>query len=181
MKLFSLKEMGTGQVVRKEIQRAFNFVWKIMFSSTLLNIVLFLPNKSSTSGYCPNALLKLRFWPLFWNLLLLLPPPDRCPLKLLLLSRCPLAPRLPSRCPLKPRLPSRCPRKLRYPSRGPSSSGCSVATESCQRRESCHFSCWEKVLFLPAVISTEFGFKRHEKDNIFTLFLKKNQIDNLSA
>ena len=103
-----------------------------MFSSTLLNIVLFLPNKSSTSGYCPNALLKLRFWPLFWNLLLLLPPPDRCPLKLLLLSRCPLPPRLPSRCPLKPRLPSRCPRKLRYPSHGPSSSGCSVATESCQ-------------------------------------------------
>ena len=70
------------------------------------------------------------------EMLLLLPPPDRCPLKLLLLSRCPLAPRLPSRCPLKPRLPSRCPRKLRYPSRGPSSSGCSVATESCQCRES---------------------------------------------
>ena len=112
-----------------------------MFSSTLLNIVLFLPNKSSTSGYCPNALLKLRFWPLFWNLLLLLPPPDRCPLKLLLLSRCPLPPRLPSRCPLKPRFPSRCPRKLRYPSRGPSSSGCSAATESGPCRESRRSSC----------------------------------------
>ena len=108
MKAFSLKEMGTGQVVRKEIQCAFNFVWKIMFSSTLLNIVLFLPNKSSTSSYCPNALLKLHFWPLFWNLLLLLPPPDRCPLKLLLLSRCPLTPQLPLRCPLKPWLPSLC-------------------------------------------------------------------------
>ena len=103
-----------------------------MFSSTLLNIVLFLPNKSFTSSYCPNALLKLCFWPLFWNLLLLLPPPDCCPLKLLLLSHCPLTLRLPSRCPLKPRLPSHCPRKLRYPSHGPSSSGCSVATESCQ-------------------------------------------------
>ena len=123
MKLFSLEEMGTGQVVRKEIQCAFNFVWKIMFSSTLLNIILFLPNKSSTSSYCPNALLKLHFWPLFWNLLLLLPLPDHCLLKLLL-SRCPLTPWLPSHCPLKPRLPSRCPRKLRYPSCGPSSSGC---------------------------------------------------------
>ena len=41
MKLFSLEEMGTRQVVRKEIQCAFHFVWKIMFSSTLLNIVLF--------------------------------------------------------------------------------------------------------------------------------------------
>ena len=38
-----------------------------------------------------------------------------------------------------------------------------------------------RYYFLPAVISTEFGFKRHEKDNIFTLFLKKNQTDNLSA
>ena len=131
MKLVSLEEMGTGQVVRKEIQCAFNFVWKIMFSFLLPNTVLFLPHKSSTSNYCPNALLKLRFWPLFWNLLLLLPPPDRCPLKLLFLSR----------CPLKLLFPSRCPLKLRYPSRGPSSSGCSVATESCQRRESCHFSC----------------------------------------
>ena len=140
MKLFSLEEMGTGQVVRKEIQCAFNFVWKIMFSSTLLNIVLFWPNKSSTSSYCPNALLKLRFWPLFWNLLLLLPPPDRCPLKLPLLSHCPLTPQLPSRCPLKPQLPSRCPQKLRYPSRGPSSSGCSMATESCQL--------WIMLLFL---------------------------------
>ena len=56
MKLFSLEKMGTGQVVRKEIQCAFNFVWKIMFSSTLLSIVLFLPNKSSTLNYCPNAL-----------------------------------------------------------------------------------------------------------------------------
>ena len=46
MKLFSLKEMWTGQVVRKEIQYTFNFVWKIMFSSTLLNTVLFLPNTS---------------------------------------------------------------------------------------------------------------------------------------
>ena len=141
MKLFSLKEMGTGQVVRKEIQRAFNFVWKIVFSFTLLNIILFLPNKSSTSNYCPNALLKLCFWPLFWNLLLLLPPPDCRPLKLLLLSRCPLTSWLPSCCPLKPQLASHCPWKLRYPSCGPSSSGCSVATESCQCRESCHFSC----------------------------------------
>ena len=141
MKLFSLEEMGTGQVVRKEIQCAFNFVWNIMFSSTLLKIVLFLPNKSSTSSYCPNALLKPRFWPLFWSLLLLLPPPDCCPRKLLLLSHCPLTPWLPLCCPLKPRLPSRCPRKLWYPSHGPSSSGCSVATESCQRCESCHFSC----------------------------------------
>ena len=123
--------METGQVVRKEIQRAFNFVWKIMFSSMLLNIILFLPNKSSTSNYCPNALLKLRFWPLFWNLLLLLPLPDCCPLKLLLLSH----------CPLMPRLPSHCPQKLWYPSYWPSSSGCSVATESCQHCESCHFSC----------------------------------------
>ena len=32
------------------------------------------------------------------------------------------------------------PRKLHYSSCGPSSSGCSVATESCQRCESCHFS-----------------------------------------
>ena len=70
-----------------------------MFSSTLLNIAMFLPNKSSTSNYCPKALLKLCFWSLCWNLLLLLPPPDRCPLKLLLLSRCPLTPRLPSRRP----------------------------------------------------------------------------------
>ena len=129
--------MGTGQVVRMEIQCAFNFVWKIMFSFMLL----FLPNKSSTSNYCPNALLKLCFWPLFWNLLLLLPPPDCCPLKLLLLSHCPLTSWLAACCPLKPQLPSHCPWKLRYPSCGPSSSGCSVATESCQRRESCHFSC----------------------------------------
>ena len=34
-----------------------------------------------------------------------------------------------------------CPRKLRHPSRGPSGSGCSVAAESCQCRESYHFSC----------------------------------------
>ena len=106
-----------------------------------LNIVMFLPNKSSTSNYCPNALLKLCFWPLFPNLSLSLPPPDLCPLKLLLLSCCPLTPQLPSRCPLKPRLPSHCPRKLWYASCGPSSSGCSVATESCQRCESCHVSC----------------------------------------
>ena len=33
-----LKEMGTGQVVRKEIQRAFNFVWKAAFSPMLLNV-----------------------------------------------------------------------------------------------------------------------------------------------
>ena len=79
-----------------------------MFSSMLMNIVLFLPNKSSTSNYCPNTLLKLCFWPLFWNLLLLLPPPDCCPLKLLLLSHCPLTPRLFSHCPLKPQLPSPC-------------------------------------------------------------------------
>ena len=65
MKLSSLKEMGTGQVVRKEIQCAFSFVWMIMFSSMLMNIVLFLLNKSSASNYCPNALLKLHFWPLF--------------------------------------------------------------------------------------------------------------------
>ena len=102
----------------------------------LLNIILFLPNKSSTSNYCPNALLKLRFWPLFWNLLLLLPRP----LKLLLLSCCPLTPRLPSHCPPKPRLPSHCPLKLRYPSHGPSSSGYSVTTESSPRRAACHFS-----------------------------------------
>lgn len=31
-----LKEMGTGQVVRKEIQRAFNFVWKAAFSPMLV-------------------------------------------------------------------------------------------------------------------------------------------------
>ena len=99
MKLFSLKEMGTGQVVRKEIQCAFTFVWKIMFSFTLLNIVLFLPNKSSTSSYCPNALLNLHFWPLFGNLLLLLPPPNHCSLKLLLLSCCPLTPWLASPVP----------------------------------------------------------------------------------
>ena len=139
MKLISLEEMWTGQVVRKEIQCAFNFVWKITFSSMLLNIVLFLPNKSSTSNYCPNTLLKLCFWPLFWNLLLLLPPPDHSPLKLLLLSHCPPTPRLPSHCPLKPWLPSRWPRKLRYPSLGPSSSG--YSTESCQRCEPCDFSC----------------------------------------
>ena len=48
MNLFSLEEMGTGQVVRKEIQCAFNFVSKIMFSSTLLNIVLFLPNNKGS-------------------------------------------------------------------------------------------------------------------------------------
>ena len=71
----------TQQVVRKEIQCAFNFVWKIMFSSMLLNIGLSLPHKSSTSNYCPNALLKLCFWPLFWNLLRLLPSPDLCSLK----------------------------------------------------------------------------------------------------
>ena len=47
----------------------------------LLNIGLLLPHKSSTSNYCPNALLKLCFWPLFWNLLPLLPFPDRCSLK----------------------------------------------------------------------------------------------------
>ena len=108
MKLCSLEEIGTGQVVRKEIQCAFNFVWKIMFSSLLVNIVLLLPDKSSTSNYCPTTLLKLYFWPLFWNLLLLLPPPDCCPLKLLPLWHCPLTPRLPSRCPLKPWLPSLC-------------------------------------------------------------------------
>ena len=102
-----------------------------MFSSMLMNIVLFLPNKSSTSNYCPNTLLKLCFWPLFWNLLLLLPPPDHSPLKLLLLSHCPLMPQLPYHCPWK----------LRYPSYWPSSSGCSMATESCQHCESCHFSC----------------------------------------
>ncbi|KAI4543082.1 hypothetical protein MG293_007208 [Ovis ammon polii] len=39
---------------------------------------------------------------IYENLLLLLPPPDLCSLKLLLLSRCPLTPRLPSRYPLKP-------------------------------------------------------------------------------
>ena len=138
---FLSRRDGDWQVVRKEIQCAFNFVWKIMFSSLLVNIVLLFPDKSSTSSYCPNALLKLCFWPLFWNLLLLLPRPDCCPLKLLLFSHCPLTPRLLSRCPLKPPLPSCCPRKLWYPSRGPSNSGCSVATESCQRCESCDFSC----------------------------------------
>ena len=131
MKLFSLEEMGTGQVVRKEIHCAFNFVWKIMFSSTLLNIVLFLPNKSPTSSYCPNALLKLHSWPLFWNLLLFVatswllrseaftsfPPPPDASAALALSS------------------------EGAYPSRGPSSSDGSVATESHQCRESCHFSC----------------------------------------
>ena len=101
-----------------------------MFSPGLLNIVLFLPNKPSASNYCPNVLLKLLFWPLLWNLLVLLPPPDCCPLKLLLFPH----------YPLEPQLPSRCPEKLWCPSCGPSSSGCSVATESCQHRESCHFS-----------------------------------------
>ena len=112
-----------------------------MFSSLLVNIVLLLPDKSSTSNYCPTTLLKLYFWPLFWNLLLLLPPPDCCPLKLLPLWHCPLTPRLPSRSPLKPRWPSHCPRKLRYPSRGLSSSGCSAATESGPCRESRRSSC----------------------------------------
>ena len=138
MKLFSLKEMGTGQEVRKEIQCAFNFIWKIMFSSTLLNIVLFLPNKSSTSDCCPNALLNLHFWPLFeicyfcchlliavlWSFYFPLVPwhlgcPRDVPWSL---------------------LPSHCPRKLQYPSRGTSSSGCSVATENSQCHESCHSS-----------------------------------------
>ena len=107
----------------------------------LLNIVLFLPNKSCTSNYCLNALLKLHFWPLFWSLLLLLPPPDHCFLKLPLLSHCPLTAWLPSLCPLKPGLPSCCPQKLQYPSHGPSSSGCSMGTESFLCCESCHFSC----------------------------------------
>lgn len=120
---------------------AFNFTGKSALSSML-------PYESSISNYCPNALLKLRFWPLFWNLLLLLPPPDRCPLKLRFPSRCPLKLLFPSRCPRKPRLPSRCPLKPRYPSRGRSSSGCSVATDSCQRRESCHFSCGEIWFYL---------------------------------
>ena len=62
-------------------------------------------------------------------------------LKLLLLSHCPLTSWLASCCPLKPQLPSHCPWKLRYPSYWPSSSGCSMATESCQHCESCHFSC----------------------------------------
>ena len=108
MKLVSLEERGTRQVVTKELQCAFNFVWKIMFSSMLVNIVPLLPHKSSTSNYCLNALLKLCSWPLFRKLLLSLPPADHCPLKLLLLSHCPLTPRLPSRCPLKPWLPSLC-------------------------------------------------------------------------
>ena len=106
----------------------------------LLNIVLFLPNKSSTSNYCLSALLKLHFWHLFWSLLLFLPPPDHCFLKLPLLSHCPLTAWLPSLCPLKPGLPSCCPQKLQYPSHGPSSSGCSMGTESFLCRESCHFS-----------------------------------------
>ena len=142
MKLVALEERETGQVVMKELECAFNFVWKIMFSSMLVNIVLFLPHKSSTSNYCLNALLKLCSWPLFWKLLLLLPPADdHCPLKLLLLSYCPLTPWLPLCCPLKLWLPSCCPQKLWYPSHGPSSSGCSVARESCQCHESCHFPC----------------------------------------
>ena len=78
---------------------------------------------------------------MFLNLLFLLSSPDRYPVKLLLLSHCPLTPWFPLRCPLKPGLPSRCPWKLQYPSRGPSSSGCSIATENCQHHESCHFSC----------------------------------------
>ena len=141
MKLFSLEEMGTGLVVRKEIQCAFNFVWKIMFSSTLLNIVIFLPNKSSTSSYCPNALLKLRSWPLFWNLLpfvatswllsseaftsFLLSPEASITLA--------LSPEASIAFPLSS--------EVAYPSRGPSSSDGSMATESHQRHESCHFSC----------------------------------------
>lgn len=112
MKLVSLEEIGPGQVVKKETQCAFNFEWKKC--STVLPNTVVLPYKSSTSNYWPNALLKLRFWPLFWNLLLLLlPPPDRCPLKFLFPSRCPLKLLFPPRCPLKPRLPSRCPLKLR--------------------------------------------------------------------
>ena len=142
MKLVALEERETGQMVMKELECAFNFVWKIMFSSMLVNIVLFLPHKSSTSNYCLNALLKLCSWPLFWKLLLLLPPADdHCPLKLLLLSYCPLTPWLPLCCPLKLWLPSCCPQKLWYPSHGPSSSGCSMGTESFLCRESCHFSC----------------------------------------
>ena len=95
----------------------------------------------STSNYGQNSSFKLHFQSLFLNLLFLLSSPDRYPVKLLLLSHCLLTPWFPLRCPLKPGLPSRCPWKLQYPSRGPSSSGCSIATENCQHHESCHFSC----------------------------------------
>ena len=95
----------------------------------------------STSNYGWNSLLKLHFWSLFLNWLFLLSSLDCYPVKLLLLSHCPLTPWFPQHCPLKPGLPSHCPWRLQYPPHGPSSSGCSIATENCQHHESCHFSC----------------------------------------
>ena len=138
MKLAFLKERGTQLVIRKEIQCAFNFVWKVMSSSLLLNIVFFLPHKSSVSNYSLNALLELCFWLLFqsvtfvatsWSL------SSEASISFLL-SPGPLAD-----CSLQPGLPSHCSPKLPPPSQGLSSSGCSMATESCQCHESCHFSC----------------------------------------
>ena len=128
MKFASLKEKGTGQVVRKEIQCTFNFVWKIMFSFKLLNIVLLSPHKSFTSNYYPNALLKLCFWSLFWNLLLLLPLPDHCLLKLLLLSHCPLTPDISVALVLSPEALTAFPLSLEVAISfcGPYSSGCKV-------------------------------------------------------
>lgn len=165
MKLVSV-EMGTRQVV----ERAHNVLltsyekcpvpqcWTLLFTHY---------------NQRPNALLKLLFWPLFW--VLLLPPPERrCPpWKFLLPPRWPLKPLLPSRWPLEPLPPSRWPLKPPNPSRGPSSSGCSVATDSCQRRESCHFSCGEKFLFF-----TCFDFfywtwlDKHEKNSALAATFK---------
>ena len=106
-----------------------------MFRSTLLNIVLFLPNKSSTSNYCPNVLLKLRFC-FVSEAVTSVAPSWPCPLKRLLLSRCPLT-SVPPCCPLLPAV-------LRSRDILPwvfYSPGCSVAAESCQGRESYRFSC----------------------------------------
>ena len=126
MKLCSLEEIRTGQVVLKEIQCAFNFVWKIMFSSPLVNIVLLLPDKASTSSYCPNALLKLlllafvlesaTFVATSWLLSseastsLALSPDTSVPLVLF-----PEASTAFLHC---------CPQKLRYPFQGTLGSGC---------------------------------------------------------
>ena len=132
--------------------------------------------KKTKTKYCLNALLKLCFWPLFWNLLLLLLPPDGCPLKILLLSRCALLPQLPSSCPLKPQLPSGCPWKLQYRSRGPSSSGCSVATEICQCLKSCHFSYtyWSsRNIKANTLLSFEKDHSLHFEINILTQLLFK--------
>lgn len=65
---------------QKGIQCAINCV-KNSIQFMLLNIVLFLQYKCSTSHHWPNALLKLCFWLVFWVLLILFPPPDLCPLE----------------------------------------------------------------------------------------------------